>query len=74
MATGSGNSRSLISLAPSKILIGVGTLSNGVPSGSYVRIENDTTNHTSTFEIGSTGIFKVLTPNFYVATDNTSGD
>ena len=74
MATGSGANRSLISLAPSKILIGVGTLSGGVPSGSYVRIENNTTNHTSTFEIGSTGIFKVLTPNFYVATDNTSGD
>ena len=83
MATGTGADRSLVSLSPSRILIGTGfTADPGVGqtiNGSYILIENKVIDSSTTpatraacFEIGSTGIFRILSPTLTINNNATS--
>ena len=93
LATGTGtsttSSRSLISITPEQILIGVakkGTadnapdvtasnltesnITNNRINGGYIKISN--TGTAPVFEIGSTGVFKVLTPTLKIDSSATT--
>ena len=61
LAAGSGTSRSLVSIKPTRFLIGNGfTNENNYTAGNYILMDN--ANGEAIFEIGTTGIFKILSP------------